>query len=137
VLERLRRWPPGRWFVTASLLTGAFFLVQQVATDADHYVAFLKAVGAAAGLMVLAGLAQRLWEGDRIEGAQLPGGAGAQFEPVEAAAKTRESVEELNTRLTTQSEQMITMQSQLDRRVSDVEQAVFKEGRDRTEADNG
>ena len=71
-----------------------------------------------------------------MQGAQLPGGAGAQFESAEAAAKTREGVETLNTRVTSQSEQMITVQAQLDRRVSDLEQAVFKDDRDRTEAES-
>jgi hypothetical protein len=134
-MRALHDWPPGRWFVAVGILVGMAFGVQQAASGNDLYVAFLKGVGAAAALMVLASVAQRLWEGDRVESAQLPGGAGAQFEPVEAATKTRESVEELNTRVTTQAEQMITIQAQLDRRVCDLEQAVFKALDERTEAD--
>jgi hypothetical protein len=134
-MEAPRDWPAGRWFVALSLLVGVALAVQQAATGSDLYAAFLKGVGAAAALMVLAGLAQRLWEGDRVEGAQLPGGAGAQFEPVEAAAKTRQGVDELNNRVTTQADQMITIQSHLDRRVSDLEEAVFKAVGERTEAE--
>ncbi|MEA2441360.1 MAG: hypothetical protein QOH76_2784 [Thermoleophilaceae bacterium] len=78
--------------------------------------------------MVLAGLAQRLYAGDKVRSAQLPGGAGAEFETAEAATKTRQGVEQLNDRVTTQSEQMITMQAQLDKRVSDLEDAAFKDG---------
>lgn len=123
----MRTWPGGRWFVLGGFALGGFFLVQQVATGSELYVAFLKGIGAAAAGMVLAGLAQRLWRGDKMQSAQLPGGPGAQFEPEEAAAKTREGVDQLNTRVTTQSEQIITMQAQLDRRVSDLEQATFKD----------
>jgi uncharacterized coiled-coil protein SlyX len=63
-----------------------------------------------------------------MQSAQLPGGAGSGFETAEAATKTRQGVEQLNDRVTTQSEQMITMQAQLDKRVSDLEDAAFKEG---------
>jgi hypothetical protein len=107
---------------------GVFFAVQQAATGSPLYEAFLKGVGAAAAVMVLAGLAQRLYAGDKMKTAQLPGGAGAGFETAEAATKTRQGVEQLNDRVTTQSEQMITMQAQLDKRVSDLEEAAFKEG---------
>src|SRR3954463_6263426 len=47
------------------------------------------------------------------------GRAGAGFETAEAASKTRQGVEQLNDRVTTPSEQMITMQAQLDKRVAD------------------
>lgn len=126
VRGRLPDWPAGRWYVVGGVAIGAFFLIQQVATGAALYSAFLKGAGAAAAVMVLAGLAQRLYAGDKMQGAQLPGGAGAQFETTEAATKTREGVEQLNSRVTTQSEQMITMQAQLEKRVSDLEAATFK-----------
>ena len=113
----------------AGLSVGVFFGVQQAATGESLYEAFLKGVGAAAAMMVLAGLAQRLYAGDKMQNAQLPGGAGAGFETTEAATQTRRGVEQLNDRVTAQSEQMITMQAQLDKRVSDLEDAAFKEGR--------
>jgi len=113
--------------VVTGLAVGAFLGIQQAATSSSLYEAFLKGVGAAAAMMLLLGIAQRLYEGDRMKSAQLPGGAGAQFETAEAATKTRESVEQLNDRLTKQSEQMITMQAQLDQRVSDLEKAAFKD----------
>jgi hypothetical protein len=127
VTKYLPRWPPGQWIVYVSIVLGAFFAVQQAATGSSLYLAFLKGVGAAAAAMVLAGLAERLHAGDKIQAAQLPGGAGARFETSEAAAKTREGVEQLNARVTAQSEQMITIQAQLDRRVSDLEAATFKD----------
>jgi hypothetical protein len=127
VRRHLRRWPAGRWFVCGGLVVGLFFGVQQAATGSSLYEAFLKGVAAAAAVMLLAGIAQRLFEGDKVQSAQLPGGAGAAFETAEAAAKTREGVEQLNTRVTHQAEQMITMQAQLDRRVTDLESAAFKE----------
>jgi TolA-binding protein len=115
------------------LAVGVFFATQQAGTGAPLYEAFLKGVGAAAAVMVLAGLAQRLHAGDKVESAQLPGGAGAAFETAEAATKTRLSIEQLNERVTTQSEQMITMQAQLDHRVSDLEDAAFKDMHDARE----
>jgi hypothetical protein len=120
-------WPAGRWFVVGGLLVGAVFVVQQEATGAALYWAALKGLGLSAALMVLLGLAQRLWEGEKMQSAQLPGGAGAGFETAEAASKTRQGVEQLNERVTKQAEQMITMQAQLDKRVSDLEEAAFKD----------
>ena len=61
-----------------------FFAIQQSFLGTDLYEAFLKGVGAAAASMVLAGLAQRLHAGDTVQSAQLPGGAGAEFETAEA-----------------------------------------------------
>jgi TolA-binding protein len=114
--------------VFGSLLAGVFFGVQQAVVGSDVYEAFLKGVGAVGALMVLAGLGQRMYEGERMQGGQLPGGAGAQFEPEEAATKTRETVEQLNTRVTDLSEEMIAGQEQLDRRVAELENAVLKDG---------
>jgi uncharacterized coiled-coil protein SlyX len=126
----VREWPAGRWFVWIGLAVGVFFGVQLAATGSSLYEAFLKGVAATAAVMVLAGLAQRLYEGDKVHSAQLPGGAGAEFETAAAATKTRQGIEQLNDRVTKQSEQMVTMQAQLDRRVSDLEAETFKEGRD-------
>ena len=125
--KQARKWPPGRWFVVAAVCFG--FLVfgyQLICSDEAPYSAFLKASGATGLLLILLGLGQRLWEGDKMQGGQLPGGAGADFEPAEAAEETRGAVEKLNQRVTTQSDQMITLQQQLDRRVRDLEEQVFK-----------
>jgi TolA-binding protein len=131
VFKRLRAllpgWPAGRWFVLGGLAIGLFFGIQKAATGSSLYGAFLMGLGAAAAVMVLLALAQRLYEGSRVQSAQLPGGAGAEFETAEAASKTREGVEKLNERVTMLSEQLITMQAQLDRRVSDLEATAFKE----------
>ncbi len=135
ILGLLPAWPAGRWFVYSGLVVGLFFGIQQAATGTTLYAAFLKGAAAAALVMVGGGFAQRLHEGDKMESAQLPGGAGAQFESAEAASMTRESVEQLNSRVTAQSEQMITMQAQLDRRVSDLEELAFKDEARRGEAE--
>ncbi|MDQ6744753.1 MAG: hypothetical protein M3Z27_01845 [Actinomycetota bacterium] len=108
------------------LTVGLFFAVQQTATGVTLYGAVLKGIGVATAVMVLAAFSQRLYAGDKLQSAQLPGGAGGTFETAEAAKKTRESVEELNDRLTTLTEQMIEMQAQLDKRVSGLEAAQPK-----------
>jgi len=127
VRVRAAKWPHGRWFVLGALAVAAFFFVEQALVGSVVYAAFLKAIGAGAAVMVLLGLGQRLWEGERMQGGQLPGGAGAQFEAAEAAGKTRESIERLNQRVTSQSERMIDMQARLESRASDLE-AAFKRG---------
>lgn len=77
---------------------GAFFFVERAVAGAGLYVAFLEGCGAAAAVMVLAGLAQRLHAGDRLQAAQLPGG-GAQFESSEAVESVRAGVYAASTSL--------------------------------------
>jgi len=113
--------------VFLGLLVGLFFAVQQVAMGGRLYDAALKGIGVAAAVMVLAGFSQRLYAGDKLQSAQLPGGAGGTFETTEAAEKTREGIEQLNDRVTTLTQQMIQMQAQLDKRVSGLEDAQFKD----------
>lgn len=120
--------PASRWFVvTAAVFGVAAFAYQAIWSEEELYPAFLKAAGASALVMVLLGLGQRQWEGDRLQGGTLPGGGGAQFEPREAAQETRAAVEKLNERVSTHAEQLIDLQRQLDKRVTDLENAVFKD----------
>lgn len=126
-VRELGSWPAGRWFVVAAVAVGLAVLGYELANGDQAYIAFLKGAGATAVLFVLLGLGQRLWEGDKMQSGQLPGGGGAQFEPVDAAEATRAAVDKLNERVTTQSEQLIELQRQLDRRVTDLEDYSFKD----------
>ena len=103
MLSFTRKMPSGRWFVLLAFCAGTFFMVRQARAGVDLYVAFIEACGAAAALMVLFGLAERLYSGDRFESVQLPGGAGASFENKSAVDELRADVGEVAAALDRQS----------------------------------
>jgi hypothetical protein len=117
--------------VVAGLATGAFFLAQQVAAGAGLYPAFLKGWSAAVAVAIFAAVAQRLHAGDRIQGAQFPGGAGAQFESTEAVDAVRLAVRDVETLLTRQIDELAEFRADAAARLARLEDLVLNS--DRTE----
>ena len=108
----------GRGLVVAAALVGAaFFLRQLLAQKEDLYPAFLKGAGAAFVTLVLLGTAEQFWRGRKVNQAQGPGGAGVTFEDETTA--TQNAVNDVNTRVTKQMEDV-------NKRLYDLESAVFK-----------
>lgn len=105
----------GRWVVVIGALVGVgFFLRQVLHQDEDLYPAFMKGGGAAFLVMAVLGIAQPFWRGREATQAQAPGGAGVSFPEA-----THEAVDELNTRVTTQM-------NDVNKRLYDLEKSVFK-----------
>jgi hypothetical protein len=69
----------GRSIVVGALALGIFFFVQALATNNALFRSFVNGAVAAFAVMVLGGAGRRLWRGDRVEGAQAPGGWGLTF----------------------------------------------------------
>ncbi len=90
--------------------------MQRLAATEDSLLrAFLAGCAAAVAVMVVAGVVQRFWGGDKLADATAPGGWGIGFEAAEQA------VAELNTRV---DDQMTTLND----RLYDLEKVVFKDG---------
>jgi hypothetical protein len=106
---------------------GAFFFVQRAAGGVALYAAFLESCGAAAALMVLAGLAQRLHGGDRLRSARLPGGVGAEFESTEAVDAVRATLDDVSASLTARLDEISAAQDELRARLTRLEQNVVDE----------
>ncbi len=99
----------------AGVLVGIAFFVQRLAATQDSLLrAFLAGCGAAVAVMVVAGVVQRFWGGEKLADATAPGGWGIGFEAAEQA------VAELNTRV---DDQMTTLND----RLYDLEKVVFKD----------
>jgi hypothetical protein len=107
-----------RIVVFATVLGVAFFLRQILAEDEDLYPAFLKGLGAMFATMVVTGAIREFWRDRRLKDAQGPGGTGGLGFDDETQA-TQRAVDELNTRVTTQMDDV-------NKRLYDLETAVFK-----------
>lgn len=112
--EKLRTWPYGRWVVVIATTLGVALLVVDLLDAERVALAFAEGAGVAFGVMVLAALGQRLWEGARATSAQAPGGWGIGFGP------TKRVVGQLNERITSQM-------GTINQRIYDLEKVVFKE----------
>lgn len=114
-IDRLRRQPPGRWFVVTGTLVGlATFGI--TLTLWNVYWALMAALGATFVWMNVLGTAERYWANQKVAQAQTPGGGGVGFQD-----DLRETLEQLNQRVTAQMEDV-------NKRLYDLEKVVFKEG---------
>jgi hypothetical protein len=123
-VQQLRRWlrrvvPVGRSIVSVATLVGAaFFARQLVIQDEDLYPAFLKSLGATFAVMIVLGVVREFWGDRRVNTAQGPGGTGGVGFEDESKA-TQHAVDEVNTRITKQMDDV-------NKRLYDLERVVFK-----------
>jgi hypothetical protein len=111
-----RRWPVGRWIVVAASLVGIVFLAWGLTHSTTLFRSFLMGIGAAFGVMVVAGTAHRFWGGGQIEEAQAPGGWGLRF-----AGTTRRALRLLEERVDTQMRE-------INDRLYEIEENVYRLG---------
>jgi hypothetical protein len=107
--------------VLSGLAVGIAFFAGQLLSDDAAFTAFWKGSVAAFAVMVLAGVAQSLWRGREVSGAQGPGGMGLQF-----FGATRRTLGLLEERVASQMEL-------INQRLYDLEKAVFKGSPDDSE----
>lgn len=118
-----KAWPFGRWIVIAAALVGADFLAGELAFGrGSFFSAFLKGTTAAFIVMAVLSVGQRLWRGDKISHAEMPGGPAIDFSDAarDTVEKAEGAVKELNERVTAQM-------TDLNHRLYDLETKVFKE----------
>jgi hypothetical protein len=109
--------PRRTWIVLLAALLAAAVLIAELVTDARLFIALAKAGMAAGGAMVIGATALRIWAGAIVTGAQLPAGAGLEFdERAEDLADLEDALSRLD--------------AQTDRRLNALERAVFDQNGD-------
>jgi membrane protein implicated in regulation of membrane protease activity len=104
--------PATRWVVLLAAPFALAVLATELAGSGSLFMALAKAGAAAGGIMVLGGLAVRLWAGATVTEAQLPGGLGLAFE------RSEHEVERLD-------RELAKFGSRTEGRLRRLEQAVF------------
>jgi hypothetical protein len=111
----------GRWIVLGGSAVGAAFFIGLLATGSAVFSAFWKGGVAFFLVMVLAGTAQSFWRGNEVAEAQGPGGMGLKF-----FGATRRTLRLMEERLKSQMDL-------INRRLYELEKAVFKGSDDDSE----
>jgi hypothetical protein len=110
VLDKLR---PRRWVAVLGLVVGIAVLTASLAAESSIVSPVLVGLLGAAATMAVFGMGERFWHREKVSDAQGPGGVGIGF------SETKEAVSELNTRVSSQMEDV-------NKRLYDLETAVFK-----------
>lgn len=119
LVRKLGTWPTGKWAVALGAAVALGLFAQQLAaTEASFYWAFMKSLGGGLLVLALVSIAKQLWKGADVNQVGVPGGPQLGLSP-EAAKATGETAENLNTRMTTQMEDV-------NKRLYDLEKTVLR-----------
>lgn len=116
ITKQIRDLAGTRWIVVLGLGVAALtFVGELIIVKGTVIAAVFLAFGAHASVLALAGISRQIWKGAEVTDAQLPGGAGLGVETVQ---NVQDALEGLNERVDAQMHD-------LNRRMYDVEKAVF------------